>query len=660
MKLIKDAGIQLIYKDTVVFCHTTKNPFIIADIWESKVKRFLGKFTETGHIKEKTPLDIYEIIEETEKSTKILFRNTKQRVSINIIETLDFLKLDFSTTDKCGFSFTFPAFSKEGIFGGGEQYRNLNLKGEKVENLVSEHIKVKPIAQKILLGKFCQPKSHSEISSYSPMCTFVSSKLYAMRFKVSSYGLADFKNPLKSVFSFQSCPDSLTYIKEESFWDISLKLAKDIENRQYLPSWCHEGMILGVQGGTKIVTERALNMLSAGAKICGIWCQDWSGQYVTAAGKQVYWNWEVDNNRYFSLKEKIVELKSKGIRFLAYINPYLIAESPMYNHCKKMGYLVKRQDDSIYHIKSTTFDSGMMDLTNPGMIAYLKNTIIKKNMLELGIAGYMADFGEYLPVDCVLYDGNPALLHNKWPVIWAQINREAIEEAELENEVFFFTRSGYDGAQTYSPIMWNGDQHTDFSLDYGLPCVMPASFNLGFSGLTAIHSDIGGFISFGPLKRDEELFIRWMEMNTFTLLMRSHETIRPDVNCQYDAKTVLEHTIRLTGIHKALKPYLEKVMEQSQIGIPSIKPDFYLNNDFTTHKDQYSYFFGNDIFVCPIIKKGDKQRTVNLPEGEWIHFFTKESYLTGKYIVDAPLGRPAVFYRKDSSFRGLFESIDIS
>ena len=30
--------------------------------------------------------------------------------------------------------------------------------------------------------------------------------------------------------------------------------------------------------------------------------------------------------------------------------------------------------------------------------------------------------------------------------------------------------------QEYAPIMWNGDQHTDTTRDYGMPCVMPASF----------------------------------------------------------------------------------------------------------------------------------------------------------------------------------------
>ena len=228
----------------------------------------------------------------------------------------------------------------------------------------------------------------------------------------------------------------------------------------------------------------------------------------------------------------IRKLNERGVKFLAYINPYLVKDSRLYGFCKDRGYLITRQDGSIYHIKSTTFDAGMLDLTNPEAVRYIKDVLIKQNMLELGVSGWMADFGEYLPVDCVLHDGDPRELHNRWPVLWAKLNREAIEEAGRERDVFFFTRSGYAGIQSYAPAMWNGDQHTDTTKDYGMPCVMPASFSLGFSGVPLIHCDAGGFFSFGKLKRDGELFTRWMEMCAFSLLMRSHESIRPWANAQ--------------------------------------------------------------------------------------------------------------------------------
>ena len=41
-------------------------------------------------------------------------------------------------------------------------------------------------------------------------------------------------------------------------------------------------------------------------------------------------------------------------------------------------------------------------------------------MLDIGISGWMADFGEYLPTDVRLADGSdPMVMHNRWPVLWA-------------------------------------------------------------------------------------------------------------------------------------------------------------------------------------------------------------------------------------------------
>jgi len=550
-----------------------------------------------------------------------------------------------------------PALAGEAIFGGGEQYRKVNLRGERVVNFVSEHIKAATIVEKALLPKaFYKEKDHSSIGSYSPMPVFVTDRGRVFLIRTQSDGYAEFGED-SYLFSYDSCPESILLLHGRDYRSISALLAEQIPNRQYLPDWCHDGMILGIQGGTETILQKTFAMLDAGAKICGVWSQDWSGENRTAMGKQVWWNWEVDDALYPDLKGAIAKLRERGVRFLAYINPYLVKDGNLYNFCRDKGYLITKEDGSVYHIRSTTFDAGMLDLTNPEAVRYMKEVLIKQNMLDLGVSGWMADFGEYLPVDCVLHDGDPKKLHNQWPVMWAKLNREAIEEFGSE-EIMFFTRSGYLGAQTYAPIMWNGDQHTDTTRDYGMPCVMPASFSLGFSGLTLVHSDVGGFFSFGKLKRDGELFVRWMEMCAFSPLMRSHESIRPWANAQFDAEGVTRFTVKLTRVHAGLKPYLQHCVEQAQQGIPAMRPDFWEAGNYTASRDSYSYFLGDDLYVVPVIGKKKKTRTVHLPEGDWQCFWCGKEYAGGKtYRVPAPLGKIPVFYRKGSSFAPLFREV---
>ena len=567
---------------------------------------------------------------------------------------------EFTFEGEAGWSYEFqiPAKADEAVFGGGEQYRKTNLRGEVVVNFVSEHIKASTIIEKALLHeKLYRVKEHREIGSYAPMPVFVTDRRRMILFDTTIDGHADFSGRDCFRFQFDACPKRLLLLKAASYEGLAGLLNNRIPNRQYLPAWCAEGMILGVQGGTKTVLDKTFAMLDAGAKICGVWSQDWSGEKRTVMGKQVYWNWEVDEKLYPGLKEAIQKLNARGVKFLAYINPYLVKGGKLYKECKKKGWLITKKDGSVYHIKSTTFDAGMLDLTNPDAVKFIKETLIGKNMLDLGVSGWMADFGEYLPVDCVLHDGDPAELHNAWPVLWAKVNREAIEEYGAK-DVLFFTRSGYLGIQSYAPFLWNGDQHTDYTKDYGMPCVMPASFSLGFSGVTMVHCDIGGFFSFGKMKRDAELFTRWMEMGTFSLLMRSHESIRPWANAQFDAARVREHTVRLTKIHAALAPYIRHIAADAEKGVPALRPDFWYAKSFGESREPYAYFLGSELFVCPVIRKGVKRKKVFLPEGEWVHLWSGRVYKGGRRtVVDAPLGHIPVFYRAAGDYAALFQGI---
>ena len=641
---------RLLWGEELLLSHTPERPFVTMLRQSKQYAAKRGSVKSSARELARVELTQLERLGEDE----LCLSGEGHRLHLRLRACAGGAELSFSGEPGWAYCFRLPAREGEAVFGGGEQYRQLNLRGERVVNLVSEHIKASTILEKALLPGFCyREKRHSEIGSYAPMPVFVTDRGRMLLFETDYDGSSFFGEEAYS-FRFDGCPERLHLLHGDSYEELARLLAGRLPNRQYLPDWCREGMILGVQGGTERVLDKAFAMLDAGAAICGVWCQDWSGEKRTVMGKQVYWNWETDQALYPRLREAIAQLRERGVRFLAYINPYLVKDGRLYAYCAQKGYLITRADGSIYHIRSTTFDAGMLDLTNPEALRFIKDELIKRNMLELGVSGWMADFGEYLPLDCVLHEGDPKQLHNLWPLLWAKVNREAIEEYGAQ-DAFFFMRSGYLGVQRYAPVMWNGDQHTDYSRDYGLPCVMPASFSLGFSGAPMLHSDIGGFFSFGKLKRDEELFIRWMEMNAFSLLMRSHESIRPEANSQFDALGVLPHTVLLTRLHRALSPYIAHCAALAGAGIPVMRPDFWEEMAYGESRDPYAYYLGEDLFVCPVIERGARSRRVFLPRGDWVHFWSGKSY-PGKaaYTLPAPPGRPAVFYRQGSPYEALF------
>ncbi|MBQ9458840.1 MAG: alpha-glucosidase, partial [Oscillospiraceae bacterium] len=635
-----------------VLSHSPRAPFITAVRHEKTYQSVRGSVKERVREVERIPLTECSGVSENE----VCFSCGPHRVSVSLSERPGCVRLSFSGEDGWAYEFRLDAAAGEAVFGGGEQYRKVNLRGETVVNFVSEHIKASTVVQKAVLPRaLYREKPHKSIGSYAPMPVFVTDRGRLIAFETAADGTSHFGGG-EYRFCFDRCPDALLLGLGTDYPALSRILAARYENRQFIPDWCHDGMILSIQGGTRAILDKTFAMLDAGAKICGVWSQDWSGENRTVMGKQVWWNWEADETLYPGLQEAIAGLRERGVRFLAYINPYLVKGGRLYEFCREKGWLITRQNGEVYHIKSTTFDAGMLDLTNPDAAAYLKDTLIKKNMLSLGVSGYMADFGEYLPVDCVLHEGDPKLLHNEWPVLWARLNREAIEEYG-DGDVFFFMRSGYLGIQQYAPVLWNGDQHTDLTRDYGMPCVMPASFSLGFSGVPMVHCDAGGFFSFGRLKRDDELFVRWMELCTFSLLLRSHESLRPWANAQFDAPSVLPYTVRLTNVHCMLKPYLQRCVKEAQAGLPAMRPDFYEAVDFSAGHDPYSYFLGGDLFVCPVIKRKAEARQVWLPRGVWVHLWTGKAFAGGeKHTVPAPLGEPPVFYRASSDYIELFRA----
>ncbi len=640
---------QLLLDEAPLVVHTKAQPFVTMIRLEKQYTANRG--TVKTEVVETARVFLTEV---SESEGSVRFSGNGHTLRVDYREREGGAELHFAGEPGWTYQFRLPAAPDEAVFGGGEQYRKVNLRGERVVNFVSEHINASTILQKTFLPRsLYKEKPHSKIGSYSPMPVFVTDRKRLILFETdhdgsSHFGREDFK------FRFDGCPERLVLLQGDSYEDLSRRMAGLIPNRQYIPDWCQNGMILGIQGGTQTILDKTFAMLDAGAKICGVWSQDWSGENRTIMGKQVWWNWEVNEQLYPDLKDAIARLNARGVRFLAYINPYLVKDGRLYNYCKEQGYLITKQDGSIYHIKSTTFDAGMLDLTNPEAVRYVKDVLIKQNMLDLGISGWMADFGEYLPVDCVLHDGDPARLHNRWPVLWARLNREAIEEYGAK-DILFFTRSGYLGIQSYAPLLWNGDQHTDLTRDYGMPCVMPASFSLGFSGVTMLHCDIGGFFSFDRMRRNDELFTRWMEMCTFSLLMRSHESIRPWANAQFDAEKVKPYTVALTKLHLDLKPYLSDCIRKSAEGIPALRPDFWEAESYQDSHDEYSYYLGSELFVCPVIERKAKTRKVWLPAGSWVNFWTGRVMIGGReYTVPAPLGKPPVFYRKGSPYKDLF------
>lgn len=123
----------------------------------------------------------------------------------------------------------------------------------------------------------------------------------------------------------------------------------------------------------------------------------------------------------------------------------------------------------------------------------------------------------------------------------------------------------------------------------------------------------------------------------------------------------LSRVVRALQLHEALTPYHAHCAGiRRGDGIPSIAhPALRFPADSGLWERDDEYMYGPDILVAPSLAGTPRARRLLLPakEGAWVHFWTSRRYPSGEHVVDAPLGRPAVFYREESVFSALFDSM---
>ena len=175
-----------------------------------------------------------------------------------------------------------------------------------------------------------------------------------------------------------------------------------------------------------------------------------------------------DPKRYPDFKNRVAGLQKQGIKFLGYSNCYLAIDGPLFAEAKKLGYLAKNKDGEVYEVDFGEFYCGIPDFTIKEVQEWFAERILGQEMLDMGLEGWMADFGEYQPTDCVLANGDAMKLHNEWPTLWAEVNDIALRSRNKRGDACVFMRAAGSFTQKYCPILWAGDQSVDFTKDDGL------------------------------------------------------------------------------------------------------------------------------------------------------------------------------------------------
>ncbi|MBO0661216.1 alpha-glucosidase [Jiella sp. MQZ9-1] len=663
----RDGGFDLFIDGRAILRHRPDAPCLFLGRGVERMEMYRGNFDIEDYVVERVPL-AHAVVTASEDGWRIdCAAAPGSPIRLTLIVSGDgangTIAIQSHDPGANRFWLRLVAEAGEHLWGGGEQMSYLDLAGRRFPLWTSEPGvgRDKTTAVTFEADRTGRAGGDYYNTNY-PQPTYLSSRRYALHVETAAYSVFDFRHGAFHEIEVWAMPERIELFARPTIADLVTAMADRFGRQPRLPDWALEGAIIGLKAGEQSF-QRLERYIAAGVRVCGLWCEDWVGLRQTSFGKRLFWDWQANDSRYPDLKRRIADLAARGIRFLGYVNPYLCNDGPLFAEAETRGFLATTAEGATYLVDFGEFDCGVVDFTIPEACRWFEDQIIGENMIDLGLAGWMADFGEYLPIDLELKSGADAkLMHNAWPVLWGAVNARAIAKKGRTGDIVFFMRAGYSGIQAECPLLWAGDQSVDFTRHDGLVTVIVGALSSGLLGNAYHHSDIGGYTSLFGNRRTAELLMRWAEMAAFTPVMRSHEGNRPDENLQIDQdEATLAHFARMTRVHAALKPYLQTLAGEAEtMGLPLQRPLFLHHEDDARAFEIWdAYLLGRELLVAPVWQAGTNERGLYLPAGtDWIHLWTAERHRGGQDVeMTAPLGQPAVFYRADSSFGEVFKAL---
>jgi len=567
--------------------------------------------------------------------------------------------------------------AQEAIFGVGEQFphERLNLKGRALPVLSQEggvgrgHAVISPAVNAASPGS-----AGSEDSTYYAAPHYLTSRLRSIFLENTEYAVFDFRGDDVIELRLHASRMDGRILQGMDPLHLIERFTAYAGRMPPLPSWAGAGAVVALAKDTQSSLQIVDTLLDDGVPIAAVWNQTWSGRVVTYIGEQVLWNW-VPNPTYHPGWDAFADaLETRGIRLLCYVNPMFVpipedarpVSRDLYAEGLAAGHFVRDASGEVLHLPATAFEAALLDLSSEPARRWFKDILITEVMGNGHCDGWMVDFGEALPFDARLASGEDAAAwHNRYPVEWMRLNREALEEAGRLGDVLLFNRSGHTRTPAHSLLLWEGDQLTTWDRYDGLLSAIHGLISGGFSGISLNHSDIGGYTSVSRYglgySREAEQLMRWVELSAFTALFRTHEGNQPAENAQvYSDDTIITHFARFSRVYAALAFYRDRLfVESSMNGWPLVRHLWlHYPDDPRALAADDEFLLGDELLVAPVHNKCwtwpycpyDKE--VYLPAGEWVHLWT--GVVHGIWsagtdtVVAAPIGQPAVFYRRGS------------
>lgn len=371
---------------------------------------------------------------------------------------------------------------------------------------------------------------------------------------------------------------------------------------------------------------------------------NWQGYDESGMGNL---NWYAPN--FPDPKAMLKGWKERGIHTTCITEPFFTSKCS--NWSAVQSYLADADASGMSWLKSDKV--GLLDATNPDALKWMWN--FYEDRTREGVDGWWLDLGEpeKHDSDAKHKGGTPDEVHNEFGQLWVESVYNGLREKFPEMRPFIMPRSGTSGMQRFSSFPWTGDIQRSWG---GLRAQIPSLVNMSMCGVSYIGSDIGGFAASNDYT-NADLYLRWVEFGALSPMLRTHSATKPEPTWNEYSK-VLNHVRDYIRLRYRLLPYTYTLSyENSAFGYPMARPACAFDEDKSTltSDNNYSYLWGRDIFVAPVVKENATSRSITFPEGEWLDLYAammttneKPGIYKGstKYSYSAPLERLPFFLRK--------------
>ncbi len=474
------------------------------------------------------------------------------------------------------------------------------------------------------------------------MPLFISSNGYAVLF--DDYAAAEMimSNPVKYISESRQ-PISYYFINGAGTLAGVVEQFTELTGRQELPPFWAMGYITSKYGyKTASETEGVIDTLKL------------NNYPVDGVVLDLYWYgkeedmgrlaWEPD--QWQDHKAMLARLKEKGVNTVIISQPYVLKNGKAidnYNELSPKGMFCRDSVGNTHDVTIWVGTGGMFDVSNPDTRQWLRGRY--KLLTDEGVGGWWGDLGEpeVHPETIFHYNGLTAReYHNLYGNEWSRIIYDLYKEEYPDTRFMTLMRGGTAGLQRYSVFPWS----TDVSRSWGgLQPQVTIMLNSGLSGLGYMSHDVGGFAITEDKVVDPELYVRWLQLGTFSPILRTHAQQVAEPYRYTEHQDIILDLIKTR--YRWLPYNYTLAYENASKGLPMVRPlNFYshASNKYDFIEDQY--LWGSEVMIAPVLEDANN-RLVVFPDGEWIDYNnpSKIYYAGDMLLYDAPLNVLPMFVR---------------